>query len=147
MTPKALSSVSLSVSSKKRSYRLTRKLVSFIYSNLNLVYSGWFPSIKFYIFPFPYRDHGVHKLVFERGGLPDGTELGYYARGQVTYLILYVVYGYLPLHLAFSFKTYITVGRNCSEATNWALEYIVTVASVRYFWILYELHHALAVSS
>jgi len=52
VTPKALKSVSLSVSSKKRSYRLARK------------------------------DQGLHKLVFDRGGLPEGTELGYYARGQ-----------------------------------------------------------------
>lgn len=43
------------------------------------------------------------------------------------------LYGSIHLHLAFSFKTYITVGRNCSEATRWALEYIVTVASLRYF--------------
>ncbi|XP_024016835.1 uncharacterized protein LOC18027534 isoform X2 [Eutrema salsugineum] len=52
VTPKALKSVSLSVSSKKRSCRTTRK------------------------------DQGLHKFVFEKGGLPDGTELGYYARGQ-----------------------------------------------------------------
>ncbi|CAF2293051.1 unnamed protein product [Brassica napus] len=52
VTPKALKSVPLSVSSKKRSCRTTR------------------------------RDQGLHKLVFEREGLPDGTELGYYARGQ-----------------------------------------------------------------
>ncbi|KAG2285447.1 hypothetical protein Bca52824_045051 [Brassica carinata] len=52
MTTKALKSVPLSVSSKKRSCRTTR------------------------------RDQGLHKLVFEREGLPDGTELGYYARGQ-----------------------------------------------------------------
>lgn len=69
--------------------------------------------------------------MFESGGLPDGTELGYYARGQVTSLSS--VWLYLSLHLAFSFKTYIPVGRNCSEATKRALEYIVTVASVRYF--------------
>ncbi|XP_018484727.1 uncharacterized protein LOC108855414 [Raphanus sativus] len=52
VTPKALKSVPLSASSKKRSCRTTR------------------------------RDQGLHKLVFEREGLPDGTELGYYARGQ-----------------------------------------------------------------
>ncbi|KAK9289970.1 hypothetical protein L1049_008132 [Liquidambar formosana] len=28
------------------------------------------------------RDQRLHKLVFEEGGLPDGTELGYYIRGQ-----------------------------------------------------------------
>jgi hypothetical protein len=67
VTPKALKSVSLSVSSKKRSYRLARK------------------------------DQGLHKLVFDRGGLPEGTELGYYARGQVTnYLILCVVIWLYP---------------------------------------------------
>uniref|UniRef100_A0A1J3CMF9 Chromodomain-helicase-DNA-binding protein 4 n=1 Tax=Noccaea caerulescens TaxID=107243 RepID=A0A1J3CMF9_NOCCA len=52
VTPKALKSVSLSVSSKKRSCRMTKK------------------------------EQGCHKFVFEEGGLPDGTELGYYARGQ-----------------------------------------------------------------
>ncbi|KAL1190730.1 Increased DNA methylation 1 [Cardamine amara subsp. amara] len=52
VTPKGLKSVSLSVSSKKRSCRSSRK------------------------------DQGLHKLVFEKEGLPDGTELGYYARGQ-----------------------------------------------------------------
>lgn len=87
MTPKALKSVSLSASSKKRTYRISRKLVSFIYNNLNFVYTGWF---VFYIYLlFSYRDQ-LHKLVFDNGGLPDGTELGYYARGQVTYLILCV---------------------------------------------------------
>jgi len=25
----------------------------------------------------------LHKLVFEEGGLPDGSEVAYYARGQV----------------------------------------------------------------
>lgn len=25
----------------------------------------------------------MHRLVFEDGGLPDGTELAYYSRGQV----------------------------------------------------------------
>lgn len=30
-----------------------------------------------------FRDLRLHKLVFEDDVLPDGTELGYYARGQV----------------------------------------------------------------
>ena len=29
------------------------------------------------------RDLRLHKLVFEEDGLPDGTELAYYIRGQV----------------------------------------------------------------
>lgn len=29
------------------------------------------------------RDQGLHKLVFEDGGLPDGTEVAYYSRGKV----------------------------------------------------------------
>lgn len=29
------------------------------------------------------RYQRFHKLVFEEGGLPDGTEVAYYARGQV----------------------------------------------------------------
>ncbi|GAV58912.1 PHD domain-containing protein [Cephalotus follicularis] len=28
------------------------------------------------------KDQLLHKLVFDKGGLPDGTEVGYYARGQ-----------------------------------------------------------------
>lgn len=37
------------------------------------------------------RDAHLHKALFLPGGLPDGTELGYYARNQVlstTYLLL-----------------------------------------------------------
>ncbi|KAF7818694.1 increased DNA methylation 1-like isoform X2 [Senna tora] len=30
------------------------------------------------------KDQRLHKLVFEEGGLPDGTEVAYYGRGQVT---------------------------------------------------------------
>lgn len=61
----------------------------------------------------------------------------------------YHMCGYMSLHPAFSFKTYIyiTVGRNCSEATKWVLEYIVTAARVRYFCILCTLHHALSIGS
>ncbi|XP_019100768.1 PREDICTED: uncharacterized protein LOC104788956 [Camelina sativa] len=40
VTSEDFTSVSFSVSSKKRSYRLTKKLVSFVYSNLNFIYSG-----------------------------------------------------------------------------------------------------------
>lgn len=29
------------------------------------------------------RDQRLHKLVFEEDGLPDGTEVAYYARGKV----------------------------------------------------------------
>lgn len=71
---------------------MTKKLVLLIYRNLSFVYSGWFPSIIFNnIYHVSYREQGCHKFVFEEGGLPDGTELGYYARGQVTYLIICVV--------------------------------------------------------
>lgn len=43
------------------------------------------------------RDQRLHKLVFEENGLPDGTEVAYYARGQVVCLcwmhrLLYVYY-------------------------------------------------------
>lgn len=34
------------------------------------------------------RDLRLHKLVFEEDVLPDGTEVAYYARGQVTLLTL-----------------------------------------------------------
>lgn len=29
------------------------------------------------------RDQRLHRLVFEEGGLPDGTEVAYYAGGKV----------------------------------------------------------------
>lgn len=44
------------------------------------------------------RDQRLHKLVFEECGLPDGTEVAYYARGQVvkinilnSYVFLYPI--------------------------------------------------------
>jgi hypothetical protein len=39
----------------------------------------------------------LHRLVFEEGGLPDGTELAYYARGQV----ISITYSYLFTFLLF----------------------------------------------
>ena len=134
MTTKALKSVPLSVSSKKRSCRTTRRLVSLICSILTFV----FFLAGFELLCFTCRDQGLHKLVFEREGLPDGTELGYYARGQVSYLILRVVIYISGPDLLLRHN--ITVGRNCSEATKWVLEFTVTAASVRYL-ILYTLHH------
>lgn len=32
-----------------------------------------------------YRDHDLHRLLFLPNGLPDGTELAYYMKGQVCY--------------------------------------------------------------
>lgn len=47
-----------------------------------------------------FRDLRLHKLVFEDDVLPDGTELGYYARGQVRveksqFSLAYVLQTYL----------------------------------------------------
>lgn len=36
-----------------------------------------------------WRDQRLHKLVFEEDGLPDGTEVAYYSRGQVCLLRRY----------------------------------------------------------
>ena len=46
---------------------------------------------------FFYRDQRLHKLVFEDDGLPDGTEVAYYARGQV--IEIKVIY-FMPLYLS-----------------------------------------------
>nr|XP_034909351.1 uncharacterized protein LOC118044989 isoform X1 [Populus alba] len=39
-------------------------------------------SHKTYQWKITTKDQRLHRLVFEEGGLPDGTELAYYARGQ-----------------------------------------------------------------
>jgi len=35
------------------------------------------------------RDLRMHKLVFEKDGLPDGTQVGYYIHGKVIFIISY----------------------------------------------------------
>lgn len=35
-----------------------------------------------------FRDQRLHKLIFDESGLPDGTEVGYYACGQVELKII-----------------------------------------------------------
>ena len=37
------------------------------------------------------RDQRLHKLVFEYGGLPDGSEVAYYARGQVVKQLIHML--------------------------------------------------------
>ena len=44
-----------------------------VFDNLNFLGFGYLLS----------RDLGLHKLVFGENGLPEGTEVGYYVRGQV----------------------------------------------------------------
>lgn len=39
--------------------------------------------ITFFEYLLLLRDQRLHKLVFEEDGLPDGTEVAYFARGQV----------------------------------------------------------------
>lgn len=36
------------------------------------------------------RDQRMHKLVFENGGLPDGTEVAYYSNGKVVHKRCYI---------------------------------------------------------
>ncbi|TQD79597.1 hypothetical protein C1H46_034846 [Malus baccata] len=44
--------------------------------------SVYFSSLKKSQWRITTKDQRLHKLVFEEGGLPDGTEVAYYARGQ-----------------------------------------------------------------
>lgn len=46
------------------------------------------------------RDNTLHRLVFEQGGLPDGTELTYRNKGEVLGIItLLLVIGFLLCHI------------------------------------------------
>lgn len=52
-------------------------------SDSDVTYSAWFCVIT------SFRDQKMHKLVFDEGGLPDGTEVAYYSRGKVAEHLLY----------------------------------------------------------
>ncbi|KAK2983740.1 hypothetical protein RJ640_024093 [Escallonia rubra] len=71
--PRPSKSASMCISPQKKSqWKITKKLIfdNFCFSmrlTFGLVMS---------------RDLGMHKLVFEDGGLPEGTEVAYYSRGQ-----------------------------------------------------------------
>lgn len=76
-------------------WKMTTKLVPSQYiSSFNSLFPLWCNLIFFDFFP--YRDQRLHKLVFEEDGLPDGTEVAYYARGQV--IEIKVIY-FTPLYL------------------------------------------------
>jgi hypothetical protein len=74
------------------------------------------------------RDHRLHKLVFEENGLPDGTEVAYYAGGQVCLCLmqqlLYVYYA--------AADGYILIDRNCLKVSKWAPELFADAATLRY---------------
>jgi len=77
---------------------------------------------------FFWRDNRLHKLVFEENGLPDGSELAYYAGGQVCLCLmqqlLYVYYA--------TADSYILIDRNCLKVSKRALELFVDAATLRY---------------
>lgn len=74
------------------------------------------------------RDFRLHKLVFEENGLPDGTEVAYYAGGQVCLCLMQqLLYVYYTAVL-----TAILIDRNCLKVSKWAMEFCVDVATLRY---------------
>jgi hypothetical protein len=75
-----------------------RILVLFFYFSLaspcELKYLSYC-SLKFELdFSF-FRDNDLHRLLFMPNGLPDGAELAYYVKGQVSWysLLIFCVYG------------------------------------------------------
>lgn len=55
-------------------------------SDSDVTYSAWFCVIT------SFRDQKMHKLVFDEGGLPDGTEVAYYSRGKVPSLLFFTLF-------------------------------------------------------
>lgn len=76
---------------------------------------------------FFYRNHQLHWAVFQKGGLPDGTELTYVSQGKVKYLIIYMLINtnFLKKKLTSS------INRNFWMVINGAMEYTVPVAKLR----------------
>ncbi|RXH80827.1 hypothetical protein DVH24_004741 [Malus domestica] len=66
----------------KSGWKITPKLIFKINSDLKA--PQYFFSVFFFAEEKSVEDYNkrLHKLVFEEGGLPDGTEVAYYARGQ-----------------------------------------------------------------
>lgn len=60
----------------------------------------------------------MHKLVFENGGLPDGTEVAYYSNGKVVDIECIIsLFSYFSV-VIFS----LSVSRNCAMAIKWDRE-------------------------
>lgn len=90
---KSSDTITKSVSTRGKIHgRITRKLVicSLLNSCATWMYSIYFLFVIVYLVDiFWYlsnRDLRLHKLVFEEDILPDGTEVAYYARGQVFHI-------------------------------------------------------------
>lgn len=73
----------LSGHSKSSSKKITKKLVQLAFIiNCPLFITVHLHILKDYDI-ISRRDQRMHKLVFENGGLPDGTEVAYYSNGKV----------------------------------------------------------------
>ncbi|KAM1386015.1 hypothetical protein PS1_032516 [Malus domestica] len=86
-TPLLISDPSKSASPEcsdyKSRWKITQKSSKPILISRSLGSSSvYFSSLKKSQWRITTKDQRLHKLVFEEGGLPDGTEVAYYARGQ-----------------------------------------------------------------
>ncbi|XP_050380361.1 uncharacterized protein LOC126797704 [Argentina anserina] len=86
-TPVSISSPSKSVSPMHSEYKSGWKITSkssksVLISRSPSAASLYFSSQKKSQWRITTKDQRLHKLVFEDGGLPDGSEVAYYARGQ-----------------------------------------------------------------
>ncbi|PRQ43692.1 putative histone acetyltransferase chromatin regulator PHD family [Rosa chinensis] len=86
-TPVSISSPSKSASPMRSEYKSGWKITSkssksVLISRSPSAASMYFSSQKKSQWRITTKDQRLHKLVFEEGGLPDGSEVAYYARGQ-----------------------------------------------------------------
>ncbi|XP_004306175.1 PREDICTED: uncharacterized protein LOC101309477 [Fragaria vesca subsp. vesca] len=86
-TPVSISSPSKSASPMRSEYKSGWKITSkssksVLISRSPSAASLYFSSQKKSQWRITTKDQRLHKLVFEEGGLPDGSEVAYYARGQ-----------------------------------------------------------------
>ncbi|XP_068341219.1 uncharacterized protein [Pyrus communis] len=86
-TPVLISDPSKSCSPESSDYKSGWKITpksskSILISRSPSTSSVYFSSQKKSQWRITTKDQRLHKLVFEEGGLPDGTEVAYYARGQ-----------------------------------------------------------------
>lgn len=102
----------------KSQWKITKLVLFFFISGLKFCFHYW-QIICFVVWiSIIFRDQRLHKLVFEDSGLPDGTEVGYYARGQVeqrSCMLFYFCF------LIFS-KWLTLVDRNCLRVIRMALQ-------------------------
>ena len=82
--------------------------------------------------PFFSRDIRLHKLVFEEGGLPDGTEVAYYARGQVVEINNSNVLTYFCVLLMCDVSLF--PRQKLLGVIKWASVYFVVAAIMRYIY-------------